>query len=60
VGVGRFLMTPTPPKIPSDSDSAALVLVGRAEGKRPLGRPTRRREDNIKIDQEVGGGNGLY
>jgi hypothetical protein len=26
------------------------VLVGRAEGKRPLGRPRRRWEDNIKID----------
>jgi hypothetical protein len=26
------------------------VLVGRPEGKRPLGRPRRRREDNIKLD----------
>jgi hypothetical protein len=26
------------------------VLVGRSEGKRPLGRPRRRREDNIKMD----------
>jgi hypothetical protein len=26
------------------------VLVGRTEGKRPLGRPRRRWEDNIKID----------
>jgi hypothetical protein len=26
------------------------VLVGRPEGKRPLGRPKRRWEDNIKID----------
>jgi hypothetical protein len=25
------------------------VLVGRLEGKRPLGRPRRRRNDNIKI-----------
>jgi hypothetical protein len=33
------------------------VLVGRPEGKRPLGRPRRRWEDNIKMDlQEVGGG----
>jgi hypothetical protein len=31
------------------------VLVGKSEGKRPLGRPRRRREDNIKMDlQEVG------
>jgi len=33
------------------------VLVGKPEGKRPLGRPRRRWEDNIKIDlQEVGCG----
>jgi hypothetical protein len=30
------------------------VLVGKPEGRRPLGRPRRRWEDNIKIDlQEV-------
>jgi hypothetical protein len=34
-------------------------LVGKPEGKRPLGRPRRRWEDNIKMDlQEVGGGCG--
>jgi hypothetical protein len=34
---------------------AYRVLVGRPEGNRPLGRPRRRREDNIKMDlQEVG------
>ena len=34
------------------------VLVGKPEGKRPLGRPRRRWED-IKMDpQEVGGGYG--
>jgi hypothetical protein len=33
------------------------VLVGKPEGKKPLGRPRRRWEDNIKIDlQEVGCG----
>src|SRR5215469_2365093 len=33
------------------------VLVGKPEGKRPLGRPRRRWEGNIKMDfQEVGGG----
>jgi hypothetical protein len=33
------------------------VLVGKHEGKRPLGRPTYRRGDNIKMDlQEVGFG----
>jgi hypothetical protein len=35
------------------------VLVRKREGKRPLGRPRRRWEDNIKMDvQEVGGGCG--
>jgi hypothetical protein len=33
------------------------VLVGKLERKRPLGRPRRRWEDNIKMDlQEVGCG----
>jgi len=33
------------------------VLVGKPEGKRPLGRPRRRWEDDIKMDlQEVGYG----
>ena len=33
------------------------VLVGKPDGKRPLGRPRRRWEDNIKMDlQEVGCG----
>ena len=32
------------------------VLVGKPGGKRPLGKPNRRWEDNIKMDlQEVGG-----
>ena len=32
------------------------VLVGKPEGKRPLGRPRCRWEDNIKMDlKEVGG-----
>jgi hypothetical protein len=36
------------------------VLVGKPEGKRPLGRPRSRWEDNIKADlQEVGCG-GMY
>jgi hypothetical protein len=34
---------------------AYRILVGRPEGRRPLGRPKRRCEDNIKMDlQEVG------
>jgi hypothetical protein len=35
------------------------VLVGKPEGKGPLGRPRRRWENNIKMDlQEVGGDGG--
>jgi len=35
------------------------VLVGKREGKRPMGRPRRRWEDNIKMNlQEVGGSRG--
>jgi hypothetical protein len=43
--------------VPRMGESRGLlsVSVGKPEGKRPLGRPRRRREDNIKIDfQEVG------
>jgi hypothetical protein len=36
---------------------AYRILVGRPEGRRPLGRPRRRWEDNIKIElQKVGWG----
>jgi hypothetical protein len=36
------------------------VLVVKPEGKRPLGRPRHKLEDNIKMDlQEVGGGRGV-
>jgi len=36
-----------------------MVLVGKPEGKGPLGRPRRRWEDNIKMAlQEAGGGRG--
>jgi hypothetical protein len=35
------------------------VLVGRPKGKRPLGKPRRRWDDNIKMDlQQIGGGRG--
>jgi hypothetical protein len=38
---------------------AYMVLVGKSEGKRPLGRPRSRWWDNNKMDlQEVGGGRG--
>ena len=37
--------------------AAYRVLVGKLEGRRPLGRPTRRWVDNIRMDlQEVGYG----
>jgi len=37
------------------------VLVGKPEGRRPLGRPRHRWEDNIKTDlQEVGGVSGNW
>jgi hypothetical protein len=35
------------------------VLVGRPEGKSPLGRPRRRWEDNIKMDLQEMGGEGM-
>jgi hypothetical protein len=37
--------------------SAYNILVGRSEGRRPLGRPRRRWEDNIKMDLA---GNGVW
>jgi len=40
-----------------ESKGVYRVLVGKSEGKRPLGRPRLRWEDNIKMDlQEVGCG----
>ena len=38
-----------------DGRGVHRVLIGKPEGRRPLGRPRRRWEDNIKMDlQEVG------
>jgi hypothetical protein len=40
-----------------EKGSAYRILVGKPEGKRPLGRLTRRWEDNIKMDlREIGWG----
>jgi len=40
-----------------ESRGVYRVLVGKPEGKKPLGSPRRRWEDNIKLDlQEVGCG----
>jgi hypothetical protein len=36
--------------------NAYRLLVGKPEGKTPLGRPRRRWVDNIRIDREVGWG----
>jgi hypothetical protein len=33
-----------------DERKVYKVLVGKSEGKRPLGRPRRRREDGIRMD----------
>jgi hypothetical protein len=41
----------------SEKRSAYRLLLGKAEGKRPLGRPRRRWLDKIRSDRgEVGGG----
>jgi hypothetical protein len=38
-----------------EKGNAYKLLVGKTEGKRPLGRPRRRRVDNMKMDLgEVG------
>ena len=40
-----------------ESRGVYRVLVGKSEGKRPIGRPKRKGEDNIKMDlQKVGWG----
>jgi hypothetical protein len=38
--------------------NAYRILVGKPEGKRPLGKPRRRWVDNIKIDLRVTGFDG--
>jgi hypothetical protein len=39
--------------------NAYMILVGKLEGKRPLGRPRRKLVDNIKIDLREMGWYGL-
>jgi hypothetical protein len=40
-----------------DNRNACRILVGKPEGKRPLGRPRHRWENNIKMDlREIGWG----
>jgi hypothetical protein len=37
------------------------VLIGKPEGKRPLGKPRRRLEDGIRMDlREIGWGGGIW
>jgi hypothetical protein len=42
-----------------ETKNAYRILVGKPEGKRPLGRPRRRWVDNIKIDLRGIGGDGM-
>jgi hypothetical protein len=43
-----------------DGRGACRVLIGKPEGKRPLGTYRRRWEDNFKMDlREMGWGHGL-
>jgi hypothetical protein len=42
-----------------ETTNAYRILVGKPERKRPLGRPRRRWVDNIKIDLEEVGWNGV-
>jgi hypothetical protein len=39
--------------------NASRILVGKPEGKRPLGRPRRRWVDNIKMDLRETGWDGM-
>jgi hypothetical protein len=40
-----------------ENRNACKILVGKPEGKRPIGRPRRRWEDNIKMDlRDIGWG----
>ena len=42
-----------------EGKSAFKILTGKPTAKRPLGRPRRRWEDNIRMDLEEMRGNGL-
>ena len=42
-----------------ESKSAFKILIGKRAGKRPLGRPRRRWEDNIRMDLKEIRANGL-
>jgi hypothetical protein len=42
------------------SRGACRALVGKPEGRRPLGRPKHRQEDNIKMDLQDMRWGGMY
>jgi hypothetical protein len=42
-----------------ETRNAYRILVGKPEGKRPLGRPSRRWVDNIKMDLTQSGWDGM-
>jgi hypothetical protein len=43
-----------------DKRNAYRILVGKPEGKRPMGRPRRRWMDNIKMDLKEIGWDGIH
>jgi hypothetical protein len=43
-----------------ETRNAYRILVGKPEGRRPLGRPRRRWVDNIKMDLRGIGWDGIY
>ena len=54
IKIGKHFFLELPIHKQSTRRGVYRVLVGKPEGKRPFGRPRRRREDNIKMDlQEV-------
>jgi hypothetical protein len=61
-----YLYTGVPPYLPvhvarmGEERGVHRVLVGKPEGKRPLGRPRRRWEDNIKMDLQEFGCRGVW
>jgi hypothetical protein len=59
-GLGIGLILWYDPARMGERRGAYRALVGKPEGRRPLGRPRRRWEDNIKMDlREMAWGHGL-
>jgi hypothetical protein len=53
------MASPENPGKYADKRNAYRILVGKPEGKRPLGRPRRRWVDNIEIDRKEIGWDGM-